>query len=1047
MLWFGLFTVACKKKEGGSMATKRQGEEFFIHQHKNVENSFDNKPKPWQMFRSFDNSMKEKGQRANRSDLLRVRRNYCYQALFVFTCLFFPHFSWAQNPDFRNWKKDKECVKWVDSVYNKLSPEERIGQFFMLAAHTWPGKEYNMDTVMELVKQGKAGGVIFFKGMPDIEAAWTNKIQDSSKVESFIAIDGEWGLAMRLDSTISFPKQMTLGAIPDNKMIYQMGREVGRECKRVGINIDFAPVVDVNNNPNNPVINERSFGEDKYKVALKGIEYMDGLQDEGVLACAKHFPGHGDVDKDSHKELPVVLKSAGGIDSLELYPFKILFNNGVGSVMVAHLNVPSLDPDSGSVASLSHKIATSLLQDTLGFNGLVFSDALNMKGVSAAYKPGTVDSIAFMAGDDILVFSEDASEGISKIEAAVDSGVISQVELEARVKKVLAYKYKLGLNKHQHVNLENLYPDLNNVNAKLLRQKLYEGAITIAANQDGQLPFKDWKYKRVASLSIGLGGASTFQHTINHFEEMDFYYQQLEHSAKAFNNLFEKLAGYDMVIIDLHGMSRQAAREYNVTEEERKFIENLSGRTKVVLVVFGNPYSLRFFDFMPWVVEAYEDYDASNIAAANALFGAERVTGRLPVTASKTFPAELGFMSDTIYRLKISSPEEVGISSADLKRMDDIAQQGIDKKGYPGCQVLVAKNGKVIWDKCYGTRTYESDEKVKPSELYDLASITKVAATTLAVMKLYENKKINLDKTVGDYLDLPKDATIKNLKLRDVLTHQAGLKAFFMFYKATVDDNFNKYYRRIPEGPFTVQVADSLFIRKDYPDTMWNIIVHSEIDPHPHYVYSDNDFYIMQKIVEKMTGKKLDEYVSETFYKPMGLSRIGYKPLNRFKPDLIMPTENDTIFRKQVVDGYVHDPGAAMYGGVAGHAGLFSNAFDLAAVFQMLLNGGVYDGKRLLDSSTINYFTSRQSKISRRGFGFDKPEPDVNKASPCYDQVPLSTFGHTGFTGTSVWCDPDNDLTFIFLSNRVYPNAENNMLVKMGIRTDLQGVVYKALRK
>jgi beta-glucosidase-like glycosyl hydrolase/CubicO group peptidase (beta-lactamase class C family) len=949
----------------------------------------------------------------------------------------------AQNPEFRNWQKDARCSKWVDSVYNSLTLEERIGQFFMLPAHT-QGREYNMDTVVQLVKEGKAGGVIFFQGLPAVEANWTNKIQDSAKIPAMIAIDGEWGLAMRLDSTISFPKQMTLGAISDNKLIYEMGREIGRECKRMGIQVDFAPVVDVNNNPNNPIINERSFGEDKLKVALKGIEYMEGLQDEGILACAKHFPGHGDVDKDSHKELPIVAKSEGAIDSLELFPFKIMFNNGVGSVMVAHLNVPALDPDSASVASLSRRIATRLLKDTLNFDGLVFSDALNMKGVSAAYKPGTVDSIAFMAGDDILVFSENASEGIAKIKMAIDSGIMSMSEFEMRAKKVLAYKYKLGLNKRQHVDLANLSEDLNNAPAQLLKTKLYEQAITIAANSENRLPLRDWNYKKVASLTLGSHGASSFQHYIRQFAEMDDYYESYDCDKKVFDNLLERMAAYDLVIIDVHGMSRLASRDYNITEPERKFIETLSGRTKVVLAVFGNPYSLHFFDFMPWIIEAYEDDDAANLAAANALFGAEKVIGKLPVSASQTFPAGKGFISDTIYRLKISSPEAVGISGEYLKHMDDIVERGIKAKAYPGCQLLVAKDGQVIWNKCYGQQYYDGSENIKPEDLYDLASITKVAATTLAVMKLYEEKKINLDKTVSDYLDLPGDATIRNLKLRDILTHQAGLKAFFMFYKATIDSNYSKYYRRVPEKGFTTQVADSLYIRNDYPDTMWNIIIHSPIDPHTKYVYSDNDFYIMQKIVEHVSGKKLEDYVQDNFYRPMGLTRIGFKPLNRWI-DLVPPEEYDTIFRKQVVRGYVHDPGAAMYGGVAGHAGLFSNAFDLAAVFQMLLNNGTYNGKRLLDSTTIKYFTSRQSKISRRGFGFDKPEPDVNKASPCYEGVPLSTFGHTGFTGTSVWSDPENGLTFIFLSNRVYPNADNNLIIKMSIRTDLQEVVYKSL--
>jgi len=1008
-----------------------------FNQHKTVENAFTFNKSSWQMFCLFA-TVEIRNQQ---SENISVGPKACLFLLSIIYCLS----SNSQNPDFRNWRNDKACVKWVDSVYNQLTVEEQIGQFFMLAAYT-DGKLYNMDSVLSLMKQGKAGGVIFFKGLPEPQAEWTNKIQDSSKVQGFVAIDGEWGLAMRLDSTISFPHQIALGAVADNKLIYEMGREIGRECKRLGININFAPDVDVNNNPNNPVINDRSFGEDKYKVALKGIEYADGMQDEGVLACAKHFPGHGDVNTDSHLDLPLITKTARAFDSLEFYPFKILFKNNVGSAMVAHLNVPSLD-STGTPASLSYRIATNYLQDSLGFDGLVFSDALNMKGVAKYYKPGTVDSLAFMAGCDILVFSEDASKGVEKIKASVDSGCISLLELELRVKKVLAYKYKLGLNKAQHIILDNLREVLNNTQGKQLRQKLYEGAITIAANQDNQLPIKDWNYTKVASLSIGNSGASAFQHFINNFEEIDFFNQSFEHNEKSFNNIFDSLAKYELVIIDLHAMVRAAAKNYNVTEETRKFVEALSGRTKVILCVFGNPYSLKYFEYIPWILEVYEDNDASNLAAANALFGAEKISGKLPITASSNFSAGTGFISDTIYRLKISSPEEVGLKTIELKRMDDIIQKGIDGKAFPGCQLLVAKDGKVIWNKCYGTKIYETGEVVKPAELYDLASITKVAATTIAVMKLYEQKKISLDKTVGDYLHLPKDATIKNLKLKDVLTHQAGLKAFFMFYKNTIDSSFERYYRKNADSTFSVRVADSLFIRNDYPDTMWNIICHSPVEEHPKYVYSDNDFYILQKIVEQVSGKKLDEFIKETFYTPMGLTRIGYKPTEKYTRERTLPTENDSVFRKQIVRGYVHDPGAAMYGGVAGHAGVFSNAFDLAALFQMLLNNGTYNGRRLLDSTTIRTFTSRQSKISRRGFGFDKPEPDISKASPCYDGVPLSIFGHTGFTGTCVWSDPENNLTYIFLSNRVYPNAENNQLVKMNIRTDLQEIIYKALNK
>lgn len=955
-------------------------------------------------------------------------------------------FASAQAPDFLGWQKNASCTKWVDSVYNQLSWTERIGQFFMLPAYT-QGKDYNMDTVLSQIKQGKAGGVIFFKGLPEAQAEWTNKLQDSAKVQCMVAIDGEWGVAMRIDSVLAFPKQMTLGAINDNQLIYEMGKQIGLQCKRLGIHVNFAPAVDINNNPQNPVINERSFGENKYRVALKGVEYAHGMQDVGVLACAKHFPGHGDVNVDSHYDLPVIAKPANTLDTFELFPFKILFNNGVGSVMVAHLNIPAYDTAARSSASLSRKITTSLLKDSLKYNGLVFSDALNMKGVSKYYKPGVVDSMAFMAGCDILVFSENAASGIEKIKMAMDSGMVSVDEVAFRVKKVLAYKYLLGLNKAQKISLKNLRDDLNNAEAKALRQKLFEAAITIAANKDSLLPFRDWNYKKVASLSIGNTGTSVFQQHISLFAEFDLFNQSAEGNAAAFKALQDTLSKYDLVIVDLHAMVRSAAKNYNVTNETVSFLSILSAKTKVVLVTFGNAYALKNFDKLNWLICAYEETDATHLAAANALFGAEKTSGKLPVSASAKLTAGTGYVNEQVYRLKISSSEEIGWKTDKLQQAEALIQKAIRSKAFPGCQLLLAKDGKVVYYKTYGNKAYETTTPVSTTDVYDLASITKVAATTIAVMKLYEQKKIDIEKTVGDYLTLPTNTTIKKLKLRDVLLHQAGLKPFMMFWKETVGPNRDKCYRSQPEQGFTTQVADSMYIRNDYADTMWYMMATSTVDPSPSYLYSDIDFYILQKVVEQVSGERLDSFVYKNFYLPMGLSKLTYLPQQKFLRTRIAPTENDTLFRKQVVHGYVHDQGAAMYGGVAGHAGLFGNAFDLAALFQMLLNNGEYNGKRLLDSATVKLFTSRQNKTSRRGLGFDKPEPDVAKPSPCYDGVPSAAFGHTGFTGTCVWADPKNNLVYVFLSNRVFPNADNNLLVKMNIRTELQELIYSTFDK
>ena len=951
-----------------------------------------------------------------------------------------------ENP-FYHWRGDKACVDWVNKTYDSLNLDERIAQCYMLSAHIDSLNE--MLKVESLVKAHKAGGIIFFKGHPSNQLYWTNRLQEQARIPLMIGIDAEWGLGMRLDSVPVFPHQLTLGAMNDNMLIREMGTEIGRECKRIGVNVDFAPVVDINNNPQNPVIHERSFGEDKMKVAVAGVEYADGLQGQGILACAKHFPGHGDTDKDSHKTLPTVRKTWEQLQNFELYPFKVMIANGIGSMMVAHLNIPALDTTRNLTTSLSKKVVTDLLKNQLGFQGLVFSDALNMKGVTNLYAKGTVDSLAFVAGTDILEYSEDPEKGQDKIWCALTDSTLADTILEAHVKKILAYKYMLGLKKWTPLNPNNLIDDLNTDSAQTLRRILFEHAITIAANDNGLLPLREIGTKRTASISIDHKGITDFQKSIVQFAEMDLFNSPKE-TNDALHPLFDTLSTYERVIVDLHGIGRMPATNFAISNNSIEFIKKLAEKTEVILVVYGSPYCLKFFDEQKNVIMAYEDNEVTNVAAANVLFCGLPALGKLPVTASPKYKAGTGYIVEEATRLKLASPEEVGMKTEDLHEMDAVILNGMIAHAYPGCQVLVTKDGKVIWNKPYGTKIYENTkDKVQTTDLYDLASISKIAATTVAVMKLYDEKKIDINQTVGDYLALDESATIKKLKITDIMTHQAGLQPFIPFYLPTVKDanKYVCYYRAHSNDTFCVKVCDSMCIRKDYPDTMWHIMTHSPVKSDAGYVYSDIDFYIMQKIVEKVSGMPLDKYVNDSIYLPMGLTRIGYKPLDRFDRSRIVPTERDTIFRKELVQGYVHDPGSAMYGGVAGHAGVFSDAMDLAELMQMLLNKGNYNGKQILTEETVSLFTAKATLKSRRGLGFDKPEPDPSKQSPTYNKVPLSVFGHTGFTGTCVWSDPENNLTFIFLSNRVYPDAENPKLVRMGIRTDLQKIIYKSLPK
>jgi beta-N-acetylhexosaminidase len=942
---------------------------------------------------------------------------------------------------FMNWEDNKACVKWVNEQYDSLSLDEKIGQCFMLAAYTSADK-MNMPYVQRMVNERKCGGILFFKGAPTAQAYWTNRLQDSTRIPLMVAIDGEWGIAMRVDSTVAFPHELTLGAIQDNGLIRKMGIQIGKDCKRIGVNVNFAPVVDVNNNPNNPVINDRSFGEDKMNVAIKGVEYADGLQSTGVLACAKHFPGHGDTDKDSHYGLPTINKSLEQFDTLELFPFKLLFSCGVGSVMSAHLSLPQLDT-SRLPGSISQKVTTGLLKEHLGFKGLVFTDALNMKGAANSFAPGTLDSMAFVAGNDVLEFSENAEMGISKIKKGITDGVISMHTLEEKVKKILAYKYILGLHERQSIDLTDLVDSLNSPAEKVLRQELYNNATTIAATEKGMLPLQN-SYKKMATLAIDNKGVSDFQNHLEQFLVGDKYFfseeNDVQYQAKA-----EEIANHDLVIIGVHGMSRLASKNYGLSDATLNFIHQLGEKTNIIIVLFGSPYALKYFENEKNVLVAYEDNDATQLAAANALLGGIRSTGKLPVTACARFKAGVGVNSDTIIRMKIATPEDVGSRTIDFNEINEVVLNGLIAHAYPGCQVAVVKNNQLIWNRTYGNK-FNEGAKVATTDLYDLASITKVTATTLAVMKLYDEQKIDLSAAVGEYLTLDDSATIKGLVISDILTHQAGLKPFFEFFRSTIDTNFSKYYRSAPEDKFSTPVAENLYIRNDYADSMWRKMYTSEVKPDQGYVYSDIDFYILQKVVEHITQQPLDRYVTEHFYKPMGLMRTGYTPLNWYEKRQIAPTEDDKIFRKQTVRGYVHDPGAAMYGGVAGHAGLFSNAVDLAQIMQMLLNGGTYNGKRFLSANTITLFTKQHSAISRRGLGFDKPESDPNKKPNMWEGAHLSVFGHTGFTGTCVWSDPVSQLTFVFLSNRVYPDAENPKLVRMNIRGDLQRIINRAVK-
>lgn len=933
--------------------------------------------------------------------------------------------------------------EWVDSVFNSLNKDQKIAQLMIIRAHSDKGDEY-AEKVAAIIRQYNVGGLCFFQGGPVRQANYTNYYQSIAQTPLLVTIDGEWGVGMRLDSVIKFPYQLTLGALSDTTLVYQMGLAVGEQCKRLGIHVNYAPVVDINNNPNNPVIGYRSFGEDKYKVARLGVAYMRGMQDAGIMACAKHFPGHGDVDVDSHYDLPIVNKTRGQLDSMELMPFKALLDAGVGSVMVAHLSIPALDASPNVATSISGPAVNGLLRNELGFAGLTFTDALEMKGVAKYFPGGTIAVEALVAGNDMLCLPEDVPAAIKAIKAAIKQKRLNWAILEAKVKKALRAKYQLGLPNQSLIDTRNLTADLNKQTDKI-REAVARGTITLVQSETGILPVL--RDKKVAYVGIGLSTLNTFGTRIQQDHQADTYLFSYKDSAEKAQAILASLqkGQYQEVVIGVHGFSLRPANQYNISSAALDFYHQLQALPSVTLV-FGNVLSLSYFAEAKNLVACYQDDDITANTAADLLKGRITPQGVLPVSvAGKKFGEGIIYHKQSI---SLHSP-----SMPLLGKIDSIVNDALVRKAFPGCVILAAKDGAIVYQKAFGQIGYPGERNMNVNDIFDLASVTKVSATTLAVMKLYDQGKLELDKTLGDYLDIVKGTDKANLKLRDVLLHRAGLVPFIPFYKEVIDTSTgipsSVYFSKERTGAFTVRVAEDLYMRQDYQDTMFQRILKSPLGTRGKYVYSDNDFIFLGKVVEAISGKPLDVFVRQEFYEKMGLLSLGFKPREKYPLDQIIPTETEPHFRKQAIRGDVHDEGASMFGGVAGHAGLFSDAYDLATLYQMLLNGGVLNGKRYLSEKTIKLFTAYGSNDSRRGLGFDKPERELKKGQEPYPSEFASpaTYGHTGFTGTCVWVDPEKKIVYVFLSNRVNPKRNNRVLLDLNVRGKVQDALFAVFNR
>lgn len=964
--------------------------------------------------------------------------------------------------------QDKDCRHWVDSVMDKLSFKEKVGQLFIYTIAPVDTKR-NLELLREVIDTYKVGGLLFSGGKMQNQVELTNRAQRQAKVPLMITFDGEWGLAMRLRGMPVFPRNMVLGCIRDNKLLYEYGREVARQCRQIGVQVNFAPVADVNINPENPVINTRSFGEDPIQVADKVIAYASGLESGGVLSVCKHFPGHGDTDVDSHKALPVLPFTRERLDSVELYPFKEAIRAGLGGMMVGHLQVPVIEPIGGLPSSLSRNVVYDLLTDELAFKGLIFTDALAMKGVAGN---GNVSLQALKAGNDMVLSPRNLKEEIPAVLEAIEKGELTREDIESKCRKVLTYKYVLGLKKKSYVQLSGLEQRINSPQTRDLVRRLNLAAITVLNNKNHILPLHTDKEQTIALLEVGdPGETDALAKQLSRYTSLARFSLRANQTEEENQRLRDSLSTYKRIIV---AVSEQRLAPY------QPFFAKFVPESPAIYLFFTPRKMMlqiqRAVAHASAVVLGHSYSSDVQRQVADVLFAKASADGQLSASLGELFPTGAGVTITPKTPLHFV-PEEYGLSSAHLKRIDSIALDGIRQGAYPGCQVVVLKNGHIMFDKAFGTYTGKGSPRVESTNIYDLASLSKTTGTLLAIMKLYDKGRFNLTDKISDHLPFLQRTDKKDITIQEILYHQSGLPSWIPFYQEAIDkDSYDgrlfsarkdvhhpvqigtttwanpkfkfksEYISPVKTGDYTVQICDSLWLNRSFRKVIEEKIAEAPLKQ-KRYVYSDVGFILLGMLVEQLAGMPMEAYLQREFYEPMGLEHTGYLPLRRFAKSEIVPSNKDRFLRKETLLGFVHDEASAFFGGLAGNAGLFSTARDVARVYQMLLNGGEIDGQRYLSKETCQLFTTETSKISRRGLGFDKPDADDSKKGNCAPAAPAEVYGHTGFTGTCAWVDPVNELVYVFLSNRIYPDVTNRKLNQLHIRERIQGAIYDAMKK
>jgi beta-N-acetylhexosaminidase len=925
---------------------------------------------------------------------------------------------------------------WVDSVLSTMSLDDLVGQMVMVGVY---GHYFSIESdeyirLAHMVRDRKVGGVILWPGDVMETAQRLNSLQRLARVPLLVGGDFERGVAMRIRRATPFPDAMAIGATRNPQYANDVAYAIAREARAIGVNLNFAPVADVNTNPMNPVINTRSFGDSPTLVKEMVAAFVRGSLKGGILPTVKHFPGHGDTGVDSHIELPVLHLSRARLDSVELAPFQAGIDAGVPAVMIAHLSVPALDSATGVPASLSPPIVTEVLREEMHFDGLVLTDAMDMRGVSRNYSAGEAAVKAVNAGADVVLMPPDEEAAISALLTAVRSGEISKDRVEKSVRKILSNKQRLGLDTSRTVDLDRIDEVVGIKSRQMLARAVARDAVTVLRNKGALIPLAPTGKRRV--VSVVLSDSEDPRVYVNRpdvhasTEQVGSYFHKLLHQRNGhidvhrlnpqsddeeFSRALGNVRRADLLLLSAFVRVRTSSGRITLPTQFLPFLKQVeAAAVPTVVLLFGSPYVATSFPNANALVCTYGDTEPQIEAAVEALFGEVSISGKLPVNIPESFASGSG-IELAMGRIRHDEPVAAGFNPEALKRLDGIIEGAIRDSAFPGAQLVVVRNGIMAYGRAFGTQTYDiSSPAITMTTLFDLASVSKVIGTTAAVMKLYDRHALKLEDRVSSYLPQFASDMKSKITIRHLLTHRAGFPAFKRFFMTCKSAE---------------EATDSVLAT----DLLWN--------PGDTTVYSDIGMMTMGKIVEKIAGMPLNEFLEKEFYGPLGMKHTMYNPQQELRDD-VAPTEIDTIWRKSLVHGIVHDENACILGGVAGHAGVFSTASDIAIMTQMLLNKGVYAGVRYLAESTVTAFTSSPLPGEDRYLGWDRKAPEGSSAGSLFSP---SSFGHTGFTGTSVWVDPERRISLILLTNRVYPTRANLKISK--IRPAVADAVVQALSK